>query len=1009
MRWNLVQLVVFSLICISSHAGRITHTYYFSNPQTGLIGGYETVNFNNTLLTAMPGQPVLPYQQVKLLLPPGESAISIEIEGSNLKELSGRFELFPQQEVQSYSNTDKKKFVKDELLYSRNATYPGNPKGKLITSFLNGQAFALSSFTPMRYNPVTGKVSYYAEVNVTVQTQTDQNAQKALKNLTSKATTSYDFADNPGMNLNFKTFRQPLTDGYELLIVCTSAFSTAFNELINEYLKQGIRSEVATIETIGSTMTGIDIQEKIRNYIIQEYQTNEIEHVLLAGDVELVPARGFYCYVQSGSGYTDSNIPSDLYYSALDGNWNNDGDSYWAEPGEDDLLPDISVGRLPFSNTDELNHQLHKSISYQNTPVLGEFRNVLMAGEHLYPAPYLTWGSYYLELLIGNRSDNGYQTNGTPSDFNFDKLYDENATWSKQTLMNHLNQGRPMLHHVGHANQTYAMKMTNTDITNANFAGMNGIDHNYSVVYSHGCLCGAFDYNDCIAEKMITIDNFAAAFVGNSRYGWFNEGTNEGPSAHLHREFVDALYNDKLNRIGRAHMESKIETSAWVTAPGQWEPGALRWCFYDCNVLGDPAMAIFTDNPIDVQVSYLTHIANQTIEVKLKMNDTNIFDYQCVVIENGILLGKSATNANGEATVTLNPGIIDPDAVRLYVSGLNLVPQGHQIAKSYTWIGANGNWSSPSNWSPSRNNPAANDILIFDGSISTVNIDIAADEQIGKLQLTNNASVAFSSAFDQRKISIGAAEIIDPHIDISAGSSLSITGNNTLTLSVIEDATASIFGSLTFNHSGHRLSASENASVVFYSGSWFTADTNFSGNAFGNNTTNSVTFKSGSNYFHKGGSAPFALGSPSTVVVFEPGSFYHFTAATGAPELEGRIYGNLIIDSGSAALNNLTGTGNLSFQNIEITNGSMGLNTTGQIEIKGDIVVDEGSSLTFNPGNPVSIVLNGTGAQQITGEGDLIFGQNATIVVNNTSTVTLNKKINITNLIINAGNFIINE
>ena len=94
-----------------------------------------------------------------------------------------------------------------------------------------------------------------------------------------------------------------------------------------------------------------------------------------------------------------------------------------------------------------------------------------------------------------------------------------------------------------------------------------GSTHNYPIVYTHGCLCGAFDENDCIGEAMVLIDNFAVAGAFNSRYGWFNEGQTEGPSAHLHREFVDALYHDKECRIGTAHMISKIETSVWVECP----------------------------------------------------------------------------------------------------------------------------------------------------------------------------------------------------------------------------------------------------------------------------------------------------------------------------------------------------------------------------------------------------------------------------------------------------------
>jgi hypothetical protein len=31
--------------------------------------------------------------------------------------------------------------------------------------------------------------------------------------------------------------------------------------------------------------------------------------------------------------------------------------------------------------------------------------------------------------------------------------------------------------------------------------------------------------------------------------------------------------------------------------PGEFEPGAQRWCHYDCNVFGDPALEVWTEEP----------------------------------------------------------------------------------------------------------------------------------------------------------------------------------------------------------------------------------------------------------------------------------------------------------------------------------------------------------------------------------------------------------------------------
>jgi hypothetical protein len=676
--------LIFSLLValtFTAIAGKVEKTYHFANPTVRHTDGYQVFTLDNTMPTAQYGQPVMPYTQVNLMLPPGEAAVSIEIVFSGEVVMPGEFNLYPQQEVRPVSSGGSGTFLKDNDVYTSNAVFPSDPKGQLMTSFLNGRSFALTSFTPAQYNPVTGKLSYYTSAKVIIRTVPDLKAKAALDNLIVTNRQASKLADNSEMDHVYKSRQKTTTGNYDLLIITTTAFKNSFAGMQAGYQKEGITSLVVTRDSIITTMAGQDTPEKIRNFIIQEYLTHEVQYVLLGGDIELIPHRGFYCTVVSGGGYSDQNIPADLYYSALDGNWNNDGDAYWGEPGEDDLLPDIAVARMPFSLGTELERMLNKSYKYQFEPIAGEFRNILMAGENLYYNPD-TWGSDYLELLKGERSDNGYTTIGIPTDYPFDHIYDETNYWTGQDLMNHLNQGRPMLNHVGHANETYVMKLSNGDITNANFNGLNGIDHNFTIVYTHGCLCGAFDYNDCIAEKMVTIDNFAAAFVGNSRFGWFNEGQTEGPSAHLHREYMDALYNDSLNRIGRAHMESKIATASWVTAPGQWEPGALRWCFYDCNVLGDPAFAVFTDNPISINTTYpaTVLIGTPTMEINISSGGNPAAGLTCVAMKDGIVIGKSVTDVTGQAIITFDVIIQDAGDAQLIVSGYNCTPTTYNFA-----------------------------------------------------------------------------------------------------------------------------------------------------------------------------------------------------------------------------------------------------------------------------------------------------------------------------------------
>jgi hypothetical protein len=599
-----VAVLVCYFLASFTFGGNVEKVYTFSKVTIHPNGQYQSVMLDHTMLAGLAGEPMLPYHQVALMLPPGEKAISITVTGEELTPIPGSFELFPQQAMQPISKGPDGKFLKNEAVYRSAGDYPATPSGQLLNAYLNGYAFALSTFTPVVYNPAAKSVACYKKVTVTITTAPDTSAIRALNNLTSSENALKRvrlFAQNPLMMQQYPV-RSASKTNYQVLIITPDQFQNGFLELVSLYNSKGLETQVATIESIDNSITGLDLPDKIRNYIIGEYQASGIGQVILGGDVEHVPFRGFYCFVFSGSGYEDYNIPADIYYSALDGNWNTNGDSRWAEPGEDDLLPELSVGRMSFSTADEQTNMVHKSVSYQTNPVPEEMKKPYLVSEFLYDPP-LTWGSDYLELIVDDHDDNGYSTHGIPSATNFiSRLYDTTAFfWSAAGLLEEINAGKSFIHHCGHSGSGYLMRLYNWDITNENFAQVDGIAHNYQLMYTHGCICGAFDDEDCIAELCTSIDNFLVAGIFNSRYGWFNQGTTEGPSAHLHREFISALYHpvpdSAIAELGSAHTMSKIKTAPWVGLPGEFEPGAQRWCIYDCNVLGDPALKVWTDNP----------------------------------------------------------------------------------------------------------------------------------------------------------------------------------------------------------------------------------------------------------------------------------------------------------------------------------------------------------------------------------------------------------------------------
>lgn len=669
------------MVTLFASAQTIEKTYYFGEPNISQIQGYEQVQFSNCMQSALAGQPSLPWQSVSLMLPQGQEAVSIEVELSDFHTMEGQHNLYPYQSALTYSAPVRKQFEKDEALYASKSVYPAQAYGNLSTQYMNGIGFAFSAFTPVQYVPGTGEVHYATKAIVRITTtaaKSDQSRKLWLNEDNSKR--AMRLAQNPEMLQTYDS-RGRILGGYDLLVICKQQYVSSFDEYVKFYQARGLRTHVVDLETILNTMDGRDNPEKLRNYIIQEYEENGIMMVNLAGDVPDIPYRGFYCYAQSGSGYEDYDIPADLYYAALDRDWNDDGDNRWGEIGEDDLLPEIGIGRMCFSNQTELDNMLHKSMTYQTEPVLGEFRKVIMGGEHLYDDP-MTNGSQYLELLIGTHDDNGYTTTGIPEDYDFTRLYDEEGNWSGTRLRNAINQGTQYVHHDGHANTGYVAGWNIDQITDNKFSGVNGVDHNYTFFHTSGCICGDFS-SDCILERMTKISNFAVATFGNSRYGWFNEGQTEGPAIHLHRETEDAYYNDCIPYGGLALREAKIQTAPWVNAPGQWEEGALRWNFYDLNMMGDVAVSPWHDEPFEpwVETEYGDEYLSSMTSMNVTVTDNNgigLKNFRCALyhgLDQLGLVGVAYTDEEGAATIEFDDNLGAYAHMQLVVTGCDAWPQ----------------------------------------------------------------------------------------------------------------------------------------------------------------------------------------------------------------------------------------------------------------------------------------------------------------------------------------------
>lgn len=667
------------MICVFAMAQTIEHTYHYDNPLVSTIEGYQIVNFEGCRPTGNPGEPIMPWQAVSLMLPQGAEARSISVEYSDFVTLESSFNLYPSQPDRPISADGPFDFVKNEALYHSSETFPIVTHSDVHTHYINGVAFAFSGFTPMRYVASTGSASYATTVRVKIETTASRTDHSSMLWLRPENTRSMTRLAQNANTLSTYSRRDNALPEYEVLVITPESYAGSFDQYTTFYAQRGLRVRVATTQEIYASQQGRDNQEKIRNYIIQEYEKSGILSVILGGDISLVPYRSLWCHAQDGY---DDHVPSDLYYAALDGTWNDDNDGKWGEIGEDDLIPEIAISRLPFNNVSELETILSKTYSYLTTPVLGEFHTTTFAGEHLGDGYY---ASSDLERLVGMSDFNGYTTYGYDEEtYDIHRVYETPTHWwDANELRDDIRGGTQYVNHFGHANANYVAGWYNWDITPQLFSTANGTEHNYTFFQSQGCICGDFA-DDCILECMVRNETGIIAATGNSRYGWYSTA-GDASSAHFNRELVDAYHHERIPDLNSAFKESKIMTAPYITLNG--EIGTMRWTMYALNAIGDGSATVWFDEPFTPNVNYPAeiHVGTNRIPVDVTDEDGNaLYNFTCRLFNgNGELIGMACTDHNGHANVDFYP-VVSTDSLTLYVTGMSAWPQHFAINFPHT-------------------------------------------------------------------------------------------------------------------------------------------------------------------------------------------------------------------------------------------------------------------------------------------------------------------------------------
>lgn len=339
------------------------------------------------------------------------------------------------------------------------------------------------------------------------------------------------------------------------------------------------------------------------------------------------------------------------------------------------------------------------------------------------------------------------------------------------------------------------------------------------------------------------------------------------------------------------------------------------------------------------------------------------------------------------------------------------IPLSAATVNTYAWNGiTSSDYQTPTNWTPARNCPKINDVLVFDATSPAVsNVTNVLDQTIGKLLVSGNTNVSFKDVTTDATfnfLTIGGG--VGDDFIVAAGSTFnfdvsSTTGNNSLIVTLLTGTKGDVSGTVNFRNSfsntqrPHQLFATDPNSIIVKSGGIIRAE-KLTADPFGTTgNQNVVVFQSGSIYESNDGSNPFGFTQPQSRVTFQTGSLYRHKQ-TASPSFPGRIYANFEYDFPSGTTS-ITAGSNMAFMTADdftVVNGT--LNVTGtftsspvNMNIKGDLIVANGATFNYSPGAVAYASTIGftssSSIQKINSAGTIIFGRFATLELNNTHTI----------------------
>ncbi len=607
---------------------------------------YDYVQLKDGKFQHTVGNPDLPVFHYTFYIPKNEKVIGVSYKSKKQEVILLNNDLIPSQKPipTGLSERDTVFSKPNKLIYESNNVYPAVQARIYKTDYLDGDLKLVTvEVYPMQYYSKSKKIIYSSQFDLKLETTKDDNSdvskihpKKRDKSISSLLNSMVENPESVSMDSVEISNLSPATSSkliskvassswnvpfYEYVIITSNALKTSFTELMTWKRQKGYNAGIVAIEDIlADPMATGDVKSnlnddagKLRQYLSAGYSAGITKYALLGGDYSVVPIRYGCGYSNSwdyGSTIDAQKIPSDLYFSDFNGNWNKDGDIYTGEQYGDsiDYAPEIFVGRLLCNSNSDVTTWTKKQLNYEKNPGNGNYgylgRALFTEADHLQQGLEASSVKSYLPSFIKTNTFILSELPSYSADWPTDPTGPNvitNINNNLYGLLSNFNHGSSNDYGTAtHGNAVFGHDVHSSVVAfdaydlddNLRYSARpesgNGFDNltNYdfpAVLYSVSCENMPFDDFGTplgirnLAESFTCANKGGGiAYLGNTRYGWVTY------SSELYKKFLEKLAI--TNNLGKAEAFSRLAYSN-------------HWLQLTHNLVGCPETPMWTAAP----------------------------------------------------------------------------------------------------------------------------------------------------------------------------------------------------------------------------------------------------------------------------------------------------------------------------------------------------------------------------------------------------------------------------